>query len=95
MKPCGIKDLITLALLKINAKFSGSWLGDAVSVWWLTSLKMKLFEIRIKISRDWNLAKFGTGSEELMYCFYIRLFCFQPVLVASLVTSDHGKFANT
>jgi hypothetical protein len=23
------------------------------------------------------------------------LFCFQPVLVASLVTSDHGKFANT
>jgi hypothetical protein len=92
-----LKDLIYLALLKINVKFSGSWLGDAVSVWWEAPMEMKLFtfEVRIKISRDCILAKFGTGSEELMYCFYIRLFCFQPVLGASLVTSDHGKFANT
>jgi hypothetical protein len=53
------------------------------------------FEDQIKISRGCILGKFGTGSEEVMYCLYIRLFCFQPILEASLVTSDPGKFAST
>jgi hypothetical protein len=58
-------------------------------------MKLFTFEVPIKIPRDCILAKFGTGSEELMlYCFCIRLFCFQPVLAASLVTSDPGNYAN-